>query len=59
MTQKLIIGEALPNIPWEEKPENYHGVVWRSSANPIIPRDLIPTSNSIFNSAPFKKRLPA
>ena len=56
MTQKMIIGEALPNIPWEEKPENYHGVVWRSGANPIIPRDLIPTSNSIFNSAviPFE-----
>ena len=31
-------------------------VVWRYSANPIIPRDLLPTSNSIFNSAivPFK-----
>ena len=26
-------------------------VVWRSSRNPIIPRDLIPRANSIFNSA--------
>lgn len=25
--------------------------MWRCSANPIIPRDLLPTSNSIFNSA--------
>lgn len=30
--------------------------MWRYDANPIIPRDAIPTSNSIFNSAvvPFK-----
>ena len=26
-------------------------VLWRSSRNPIIPRDLLPRSNSIFNSA--------
>jgi len=49
-------GEALPNIPWEEKPAVCHEVVWRSRRNPIIPRDLIPNSNSIFNSAvvPFE-----
>ena len=31
--------------------------MWRYSANPIIPRDALSTSNSIFNSAviPFKK----
>src|SRR5512143_3236085 len=51
-----IIGEALPNIPWEDKPKGYPGVVWRYSRNPIIPRNLNPDSNSIFNSAvvPFK-----
>jgi beta-1,4-mannooligosaccharide/beta-1,4-mannosyl-N-acetylglucosamine phosphorylase len=46
-----IIGPALPNIPWEERPKDCTDVVWRSSSNPIIPRDLIPNSNSIFNSA--------
>lgn len=46
-----IIGSALPNIPWEEKPAGYKGVVWRYSNNPIIPRNLLPKSNSIFNSA--------
>lgn len=46
-----IIGSALPNIPWEERPAGCSDVVWRSSRNPIIPRDLIPCSNSIFNSA--------
>lgn len=44
-------GSTLPNIPWEESPQGCADVVWRSSLNPIIPRDLIPYSNSIFNSA--------
>ena len=44
------------NIPWEERPAGCSDVVWRYSGNPIIPRDLIPSSNSIFNSAvvPFR-----
>jgi beta-1,4-mannooligosaccharide/beta-1,4-mannosyl-N-acetylglucosamine phosphorylase len=42
---------AIPNIPWEEKPASCQEAIWRYSANPIIPRDLTPTSNSIFNSA--------
>ncbi|HMD87860.1 MAG TPA: glycoside hydrolase family 130 protein [Anaerolineaceae bacterium] len=47
---------SLPNIPWEDRPAGCSDVVWRYSANPIIPRDLIPSSNSIFNSAivPFQ-----
>jgi beta-1,4-mannooligosaccharide/beta-1,4-mannosyl-N-acetylglucosamine phosphorylase len=46
----------LPNIPWEEKPAVSFDVAWRYSGNPIIPRNLIPSSNSIFNSAvvPFQ-----
>jgi beta-1,4-mannooligosaccharide/beta-1,4-mannosyl-N-acetylglucosamine phosphorylase len=50
MHSQTIIGSALPNIPWEEKPAGCRDIVWRSSLNPIIPRDLIPKSNSIFNS---------
>ena len=46
-----ILGPALPNLPWEERPPDCRDVVWRSSRNPVIPRDLIPSSNSIFNSA--------
>jgi beta-1,4-mannooligosaccharide/beta-1,4-mannosyl-N-acetylglucosamine phosphorylase len=42
---------SIPNLPWEERPANYGDVVWRYSHNPIIPRNLIPRSNSIFNSA--------
>ena len=53
-----IIGEALPNVPWEDKPKGSTDVMWRFSRNPIIPRNLIPCSNSIFNSAvvPFQGR---
>jgi beta-1,4-mannooligosaccharide/beta-1,4-mannosyl-N-acetylglucosamine phosphorylase len=42
---------AAAPIPWEERPPGVDTVVWRSSRNPIIPRDLIPRANSIFNSA--------
>ena len=56
MEEFKIAGAALPAMPWEERPAGCKDVVWRCSANPIIPRDLLPTSNSIFNSAvvPFK-----
>lgn len=42
---------SLSNIPWEDRPAGSQATVWRFSRNPIIPRDLIPSSNSIFNSA--------
>ena len=44
------------NIPWENKPENQDSIVWRYSGNPIIKRNSLKTSNSIFNSAvvPYK-----
>ena len=51
-----IIGEPLPNMPWEDRPQGDGGVVWRYSRNPVVTRDLVPTANSIFNSAvvPFE-----
>ena len=47
---------APPPIPWEDRPEGETGPLWRSSRNPIIARDHLPRSNSIFNSAvvPFR-----
>ncbi len=58
MNQVKIIGDSLPNIPWENRITDRKDIVWRSVKNPIIPRDLIPKSNSIFNSAtiPYKNR---
>lgn len=38
-------------MPWEDRPAGSGALLWRSSRNPIIPRDLLPRSNSIFNSA--------
>lgn len=57
MNDLKIMGSALPDMPWEERPAASREIMWRCSANPIIPRDLLATSNSIFNSAvvPFKK----
>lgn len=46
-----IIGQSLKNIPWQDKPEGYNMPIWRYNQNPIIQRNAIPTSNSIFNSA--------
>jgi beta-1,4-mannooligosaccharide/beta-1,4-mannosyl-N-acetylglucosamine phosphorylase len=48
---KIIGGQPLPNIPWEDRPSGSGEVVWRYTRNPIIPRNLTPNSNSIFNSA--------
>lgn len=41
----------LPNIPWEDRPEGCQDPMWRYSQNPIIPRNAIKRSNSVFNSA--------
>jgi beta-1,4-mannooligosaccharide/beta-1,4-mannosyl-N-acetylglucosamine phosphorylase len=56
MVNSIINVPALPNIPWEDRPAGNNDVLWRSARNPIIPHDLIPSSNSIFNSAvvPFE-----
>ena len=48
MSVKVINQPSLPNIPWQERPEGCKDVIWRYDANPVIPRDLLPTSNSIF-----------
>ena len=51
MSKLIISGNPLPNMPWEDRPEGARSPLWRCSKNPIIPRDLLPTSNSIFDSA--------
>ncbi|ADL43426.1 glycosidase related protein [Caldicellulosiruptor obsidiansis OB47] len=51
-----IVGQSLPNMPWEERPKDCKDIVWRSKHNPIIKRNQAKDANSIFNSAvvPFK-----
>ena len=51
----MILGANLPNIPWQDREEGCTDVVWRYKSNPIIKRDQIPNSNSIFNSAVIAK----
>jgi len=59
MSNLLVNGVSLPNIPWEDRPaksDPKKEIMWRYTRNPIIPRNLTVHSNSIFNSAvvPFK-----
>lgn len=51
-----IIGPALSNMPWEDKPAGETEPIWRYSGNPIIGRHGNQRSNSVFNSAvvPFR-----
>jgi beta-1,4-mannooligosaccharide/beta-1,4-mannosyl-N-acetylglucosamine phosphorylase len=56
MIIKIINSVSIPNLPWEDRPAGSADVLWRSAHNPIIPRNLFPRANSIFNSAvvPFE-----
>ena len=52
-----IIGNSLPNIPWEEKNSANDGLpLWRYSKNPIVGWNPTPSTARIFNSAvlPYK-----
>ena len=56
MKVTIINGVSVPNLPWQEKPADCKDVIWRYSQNPVIKRDQVKNSNSIFNSAvvPFE-----
>ncbi|MBD7911273.1 MULTISPECIES: glycoside hydrolase family 130 protein [Clostridium] len=51
MDKVKILGEELSNIPWQEKPEGFEGVVWRHNGNPIINWNPTKETARIFNSA--------
>jgi beta-1,4-mannooligosaccharide/beta-1,4-mannosyl-N-acetylglucosamine phosphorylase len=44
-------------IPWQPRPANSSDIIWRYDSNPVIKRDAVACSNSIFNSAvvPYKE----
>jgi len=47
-----VIGTAVPNMPWEDKPKDFNDVVWRYSQNPIIGWNPGPKKVArVFNSA--------
>jgi beta-1,4-mannooligosaccharide/beta-1,4-mannosyl-N-acetylglucosamine phosphorylase len=51
-----IIGMTLTDMPWQDRGLDKTNPVWRFQNNPIISRNAIPNSNSVFNSAvvPFE-----
>lgn len=51
MSFRLLQPTPIPNLPWEERPAGSSEAVWRFQRNPVIARNAIPKSNSIFNSA--------
>ncbi len=46
-----IIGDGLKNVPWQERPLDHQGVVWRHDGNPIITWNPTPKIARVFNSA--------
>ena len=53
MNNVKIIGEAVPNMPWQERPSDERSgmPLWRYSANPVIGRNPAKGVARIFNSA--------
>ncbi|TVQ22124.1 MAG: hypothetical protein EA383_16120 [Spirochaetaceae bacterium] len=45
-----LVSEPLPNIPWEEKPAGFRGLVWRHSTNPIVDINPFPKARGVYNS---------
>ena len=46
-----IIGDPLPNLPWEDRPTGSTEVVWRYSGNPVIGWNPTPSTARVYNSA--------
>lgn len=51
MINVKMLTDNVPNIPWQDKPQNQIGPVWRYKDNPIIDRNPLPGVARIFNSA--------
>jgi len=48
---QILNGTAIPNLPWEERPQGCNEIVWRYSQNPLLDWNPIPRAARIFNSA--------
>jgi beta-1,4-mannooligosaccharide/beta-1,4-mannosyl-N-acetylglucosamine phosphorylase len=46
-----IIGNPLPNLPWEDRPAGSAEIVWRYSGNPVIGWNPTPSTARVYNSA--------
>ncbi len=56
MRTPTILADALPNLPWEDRPDGCTDLLWRYSGNPVLPRNPLPGIQGIYNSAvvPFE-----
>ena len=45
-----IIGNNLPDMPWQEKPAGEHMPVWRYDQNPAVTSRNVPTVSSTAQS---------
>lgn len=56
---KIINGQSLPNIPWQERPADLEegAVLWRYTENPVMGRNPTPKIGRIFNSAVCRGRM--
>jgi beta-1,4-mannooligosaccharide/beta-1,4-mannosyl-N-acetylglucosamine phosphorylase len=50
MTVK-ILHDAIPNMPWEDRPAGSTDVLWRYSGNPVIGWNPTPSTARVYNSA--------
>ena len=50
-TTQTIMGDAVPNIPWQDRPADCKEVVWRHSENPIIGLRPFPKAWTVYNSS--------
>jgi len=46
-----IIGEKIPNMPWEDRPAGNNEILWRSKKNPILGWNPTPRIARVYNSA--------
>ena len=52
MSRYQMTGEAVPGMPWQERPAGLNGApVWRYTENPVIGRNPVKGVARIFNSA--------
>ena len=52
MNYQILNSPAVPNMPWQERPEKIGSIpIWRYADNPVIDRNPLPGVARIFNSA--------
>ena len=51
MREIELLGDSIPNIPWESRNVEENGPIWRYTKNPVIDRNPVRNVGRIFNSA--------